>query len=331
MKSFKIGIDSGSLEPLGLSPFEILDWAIMNEAEGVQFSGPETDPERGFDRSFLKELAEYAVENRLYLEWGGAGHVPAGTAPGTIPDLLAINRKAAETARTLGLSAVLSRSGGPARWDPGAPPPGELVGLIASTLNEQKSMLKDIGVVLAIEPGPGLSTFDLLRILERTGTAPGEYFGVCFDTLGPLAMLEDPAAAAGRLWPWIAATRIRDGGIVLSGDGFSSFPAETGTGVLDFGAIFTELSKLERKINLSLLDHDGDIVVPVFAPAVMDHFPDLGVTELMAVLRLAMKSQELLDRGKLAILDSTRWAEHGERRIKHGLRTLRRIVGDGGR
>ena len=38
MRKFKVGIDSYSLKPLDLDPFELLDWATINEAEGVQFS-----------------------------------------------------------------------------------------------------------------------------------------------------------------------------------------------------------------------------------------------------------------------------------------------------
>ena len=32
------GVDSYGLKPLGLSPFELLEWALINDAEGVQFS-----------------------------------------------------------------------------------------------------------------------------------------------------------------------------------------------------------------------------------------------------------------------------------------------------
>ena len=330
MKPFKIGINSESLQPLGLSPFETLDWAIMNEADGVQFAEPGPGAGRDFERSFLKELAEYAEENHLFLEWGGGAHFPLDPA-GNPRDLLAVNRKAAEAACALGLSAVLSRSDGPARWSPKALPPGDLIRLTGANLKNQKAMLKDLGIILAIEPHHELSTFDLVRIFEMSGTGPGECFGICLDTLSPLTMLEDPVAAVERVLPWIVATRIKDGAIVLASEGFASFAAEAGTGVVDFPGIFAKLSTLERKINLSLEDHGGDLMVPVFDPAVLSGFPDLSVVELMAVLRLAMKSQELLDEGKLTVLESIRWAEHGERRIKRGLRSLRRIVEEGSR
>ena len=331
MKPFKIGISGEGLRPLGLSPFETLDWAIMNDADGVQFSGPGPDPDRDIDRSFLKELAEYAEENHLYLEWGGAEHFPFDPAGGGPRDLAAVNRKAAETARALGLSMVLSRSNGPARWSPKALPPGDLVGLIAANLKDEIPVLRDLGIVLALEPGHDLSTFDLLRVFELTETGPGERFGVSFDTLAPLTLLEDPVAAVTRLLPWIVAARVRDGGLALSGDGVTSFAAEAGTGVVDLSTIFAKLSILDRKVHLSLEDHGGDTLVPVFDPAVMTGYPDLASSELLAVLRLATRTQELLDEGKLAILEPRGWAEHGERRIKRGLRALRRIVEEGGR
>jgi sugar phosphate isomerase/epimerase len=331
MKAFKIGISGESLRPLSLSPFETLDWAIMNEADGVQFGGPDPGPAGEFDHSFLKELAEYADENHLYLEWGGGLHFPRDPSSGASLDLLAVNRKAAETARVLGLDTVLSRSDGPARWTAGALPPGDLARLTAENLKGLRPMLEDLGIVLAVEPSCDLSTFDLLRIFEMTETAPGRCFGVCFDPLVSLAGLEDPVAAARRILPWIMATRIRDGGTLLTGEGFTTFAAEAGTGVIDFPEIFAGLSSIDRRINLSLADHGGDILVPVFDPSIVSKFPDLGAAELMAILRLSLRSQELLDEGHLALREPGRPEDQGERRIKRGLRALRRIVEEGGR
>lgn len=56
MKKLKVGVDSYSLKPLNLSPFELLDWAVMNGAEGVQFSEVNLPPSQALDKTFLLEL-----------------------------------------------------------------------------------------------------------------------------------------------------------------------------------------------------------------------------------------------------------------------------------
>ena len=82
MKKLKVGIDSYSLKPLDLSPFELLEWAATNEADGVQFSEVNVPPGQTLDKTFLQEIRSYAEENRLYVEWGGGEHIPLDLATG---------------------------------------------------------------------------------------------------------------------------------------------------------------------------------------------------------------------------------------------------------
>lgn len=324
MKPFRIGIDERTLGPLGLSPFETLDWAIMNDADGVQFSagaGPAPD------RSFLRELAQYAEENRLYLEWGGAEYDPIDPATGRPGDFAAINRAAAEQAHALGVDTVRAAASGPKRWEKNSVAAGERLRLAARGLREQGPMLRDLGIRLALETQSVFTTHDLLRLFEMCGVRPGEFLGVCLDTMNVLTMLEDPAEAAGRVLPWVVTTHIKDGAVLLADDGFVAFAAEAGAGVVDLETILGKLGTLDRRVNLSLEDHAGGVPVPAFAPGFPAAFPDLAATELLALLKLAMRGQRLLDEGGLSILDPDRWPEQCERRIKRGLRALRRLAG----
>lgn len=324
MRPFKVGIDGRVLGPLGLSPFETLDWAIMNEADGVQFSaGAGPSP----DRSFLRELAQYANENRLYLEWGGAEYVPWDPVTGRPRDISSVNRDAAEQARALGVDAVRAAPSGPKRWVKGLETAEERLRLSARALREQGPMLRDLGVTLALETGPVFTTFDLLRLFEMCGVRPGEHLGICLDTMNVLTLLEDPVEAAGRVLPWVLTTHIKDGAILLAEDGFIAFAAEAGTGIVDLETIIGRLGSLDRGINLSLEDHAGGVPVPAFTPGFPAALPDLAATELLSILKLTMKGQRLLDEGGLSILEPERWADHCERRVKRGLRALRRIAG----
>jgi len=331
MKPFKIGIVSASLKPLGLSPFEVLDWAIINEIDGVQFSGTDPDQAKSLDRPLLSELSAYAGENRLFLEWGGGEHVPLDPATGKAMDIFAVNKKAADQARALGAATVRSSSRGVTRWNAKSLPTEEILRLTAKSLKEQKKMLADLGVILAVENHFEFTTFELLRLFDMCGVEPGECFGVCLDTMNLLTMLEDPVAATERILPWIVTTHVKDGALLITDDGFVTFPTEAGTGIVNLAAIFERLSTLKIPVNLCLEDHGGDFQVPIFDPSFLARFPDLTALELAALVKLSQKSQDLLDEGRIAVLDRERWPEQCERRMKRGLRAVRRIVEEGRR
>jgi sugar phosphate isomerase/epimerase len=323
MKKFKVGIDSYSLKPLGLSPFEALDWALMNDADGIQFSEA---PEQAEDRMFLDELSRYAAQNNLYLEWGGGEHVPLDLATGKAKDISAVNKKAAAQASRLGIRTVRSCSGGLMRWKEDSIPTETLLREMAKSLRAQKPMLKDLGLVLAIETHFEFTTFELLKLFDMCEAQPGEYLGICLDTMNLLTMLEDPAAATRRVLPWIVTTHIKDGAILLRADGLVSFVAEAGKGIVDFKKIFEELSSLGRDIHLSIEDHGGDFLIPIFDPIFITKFPDLTVRELTSLLKLASRTHELVNRKELSILDRSRWPELCEARVKRDIRHIRKVL-----
>jgi hypothetical protein len=139
-------------------------------------------------------------------------------------------------------------------------------------------------------------------------------------------MLEDPESASRRLLPWVVTTHVKDGGLLLTENGLVAFTAEAGAGVVDLPAILDKLSTLPRKINLSLEDHGGDFLIPVYDPDFLARFPDLTVAELARLLSLAARTRALEDGGRLGPLDRARWPEACERRVKRGLRAVRRLV-----
>lgn len=320
---FKVGIDSYSLGPLNLSPFELLDWALINEAQGVQFS--ETPVEAG-DPGFLRELAEYARRNGLYLEWGGGQHVPFDLSTGAPKDIAAGNRRAAEQAALVGARTVRSCSGGLMRWRDDLPSTETLLREAAKSLSGQKSLFLDRGVVLALETHFEFTTHELLRLFDMAGVGPGEWLGICLDTMNLLTMLEDPLAATRRVLPWVVTTHVKDGGIVLADEGFRTFTAEAGTGIVDFAGILEALAGLSGGIALTVEDHGGDFSIPVFDPLFLAKFPDLTVRELASLLRLARRTSALMAEGRLAVLDRVRWPHLCEERVKRDLAAVKRLA-----
>ncbi len=328
MTPFKAGIDSYALKPLGLSAFELIDWAVMNGAEGVQFSEAPLPPGQAVDAAFLDELRAYAGENSVFIEWGGGEHIPLDLATGRSKDIAAGNRRAAEQARRLGVDTIRSCSGGLMRWQAGGPTTEEFLALMATSLAAQKPFLRDLGVILALETHFEFTTFELLRLFERCGAEPGEWLGICLDTMNLLTMLEDPVSATERVLPWVVTTHIKDGGLKLDRNGFVSFPAEIGEGVVDFPAVFRLLARSTRRLNLCLEDHGGDFRIPIFDSAFVARFPDLSAAELVRLLGLAVKTRDKSEGGRLAVLDRARWPELCEKRVKRGLAALRRLAAE---
>jgi sugar phosphate isomerase/epimerase len=329
VKRFRVGIDAYSLKPLGLSPFELLEWAIINRADGVQFSETNLPPSPTPDRALLEDLKSYASENGLYIEWGGGEHIPLDLATGRKKDIATINKKAAAEARLLGVDTVRSCSGGLMRWDKDSRPTEELLRVTAAALREQRAMLRDAGVVLAVETHFEFTSFELIRLFETAGAEPGGELGICLDTMNLLTMLEDPANATERLLPWVVTTHIKDGGLLLAPGGLVSFTAEAATGVVDFETILERLSTLPRTVHLSIEDHGGDFLIPVSDPEFLARFPDLTVVELAQLLGLASRSQSLKNERKLGPVPRERWPEICEQRVRRDLRAVRRIVEQG--
>jgi sugar phosphate isomerase/epimerase len=327
MRKLKVGIDSYSLKPLDLTPFEVLEWAVLNGADGVQFSEINVPPGTALDRILLQELRAYAGENQLYLEWGGGQHIPLDLDTGRPKDIFASNRKAAGQAFELGSATLRSCSGGLMRWKKESPATEELLELTAAALKDQKPMLRDAGVILAIETHFEFTSFELLRLFEMCGAAPGEYLGICLDTMNLLTLLEDPLTAAHRLQPWVVTTHIKDGGLLLTADGFVSFTAEAGKGVVDLAGIVESLAAAHPNITLTVEDHGGDFLIPVNDPEFLARFPDLTVPELVRLQRLALRTRALMDAGKLAVLARDRWPSVCEPRVKRDIRAVRDIVG----
>jgi sugar phosphate isomerase/epimerase len=326
MKKMSVGIDNYCLHPLDLTPLEVLEWAEANGAKGVQFSGLNPEAAKKVDKAYLKELASYASDKDLYLEWGGAQHIPFDLTTWEKIDIAEINQKVAEQAAFLGTSIVRSCSGGLMRWDSQSPMTETLLEEMAKNLRAQRQMLMDHNVVLAIETHFEFTTHELLRLFDRCDTVPGEYLGICLDAMNLLTMLEDPVSAVQRILPWIVSTHIKDGAILLNKEGLTTFPTEIGRGVIDLRKICDYLKLAKRNIKLTIEDHGGQFSLPVFDPLFLQKFPDLTTGEFARILRLALQTEEMMKGGDLAITTREEWPQLCETRVKRDIQILKQLL-----
>jgi len=315
----RVGLDNYGLFPLELSPLATLEWAVAHGADGVSFSGLSPEWHARMDATALAELRACAAAHDLYLEWGGAQHIPRDMTSWAHKDLFDLNRRAAHEASVLGAATVRSCSGGLMRWDDASPATEVLLRETAEALRAQASMLRDHGVVLAIETHFEFTSFELLRLFEMCDAQPGDWLGVCLDTMNLMTMIEHPAWATERLLPWVVSTHMKDGGVLMDRDGLSTFPVPIGAGTIDLEDIIQRLDTLPQPVHLSVEDHGGSFLLPIHDEAFLLRFPDLTGAELAALVNL---SEVAAGRPACRPVERKDWPAICESRIAHDIEAL---------
>lgn len=319
----RVGLDQYGLFPLNLDAVDTLTWAAAHGAEGVAFSGFAPEVQGAFTPDTLSAIADAAQRHGLYLEWGGAQHIPRDTGSWARRDLMANNRMVAMQAHQLSCRIIRSCSGGLMRWRDESPATEVLLRETAAALREQRAMLCDHGVVLAIETHFEFTSFELVRLFEMCDAAPGEWLGICLDTMNLLTMLEEPVAATRRLLPWIVSTHIKDGGVAIDETGLVTFPAPIGSGVIDIAAIIRLIGSLDRQVDLSVEDHAGSFQIPIYDPTFLSRFPDLTASELAQLVCLSAATRE---RPECVPLPRPSWGSVCEERLAADVAALRAMA-----
>lgn len=323
MDRLKAGCDSYCLYPLNLLPHDLLKWAYANGAEGVAFSGFSDEIRENFTTTYLHDVRQMGDDLGLYIEWGGGQHVPMDLNTFAKKEIFLSNRKAVGEAYTIGAKIIRSCSGGLMRWKHDAPDTEILLKEAATELKRQAQIFRDNGVILAIETHFEFTTFELLRLFEMCDTGPGDWLGICLDTMNLLTMLEEPLAATERVLPWIVSTHIKDGGILAGDDGITTFPTPFGKGIINFESIIKLLQQPDREINLSVENHGGSFFLPVNEKWFISRFPDLPVNEYNDLLDLAESTSGKIETGDLSITERADWPAICEIRTKDDIRNLK--------
>jgi sugar phosphate isomerase/epimerase len=241
-------------------------------------------------------------------------------------DIFEVNRKAAREAAVLGTNIIRSCSGGLMRWSPDSPSTETLLEAMADSLRSQRQMLKDHNVILAIETHFEFTTHELLRLFEQCNAEPGDYLGICLDTMNLLTMLEDPIKATERILPWVVSTHIKDGAILLASEGLMTFSVEMGKGIVNLREIVTRIASLPHEVHLTIEDHGGSFSLPIHDPLFLSKFPDLTLQEFVSLIQMAYQAAEAVRAEGLAITEREKWPEICESRLKQDILSLRKLL-----
>jgi len=323
----KTGIDSHSLYALNLRPHEVLQWAHRNGAEGVHFSIlPDTQRDE-LSVAYLHDLGQMARDMGLYIEWGGGKHIPFNIGDWSAEDLMPVNMKVAGEALAIGTNIIRSCSDGMMRANPLNPATATLLKATVSELTRMIPMLRDNGVVLAIETNFEFTTHELLKIFRMCEVEPGDCLGICLDTMNLLTMLENPVQASERIMPWVVCTHIKDGGLVFDKNGMTAFPSSLGSGIIDLEKIAAMIDEQKPEVNLSVSSHGGSYLLPIHEPWYIDQFPNLTISEYNNLMLLEDIAELRMEEGILSITSAEEWASVCEARVAGDLRLLKQISG----
>jgi 3-oxoisoapionate decarboxylase len=322
----KIGIDSNCLGPLNLKPHQILQWASDNGAEGVHFSAFSDQQREELSIKYLHELGKLARDLNLYIEWGCGNHIPFNVLNWTPRDLLPVNMRAAGEAIAVGTRILRSCSDEMVRAKLSNPTTRKLMKATVAELRRMIPMLRDNGIVLAIETNFEFTTFELLKIFDKCGVEPGDCLGICLDTRNLLTTLEDPILATARIAPWVVATHINDGGLVFSKEGLATFPSSLGSGVINLRRIVATLKMQKQDINFSIRSHGESFLLPIHEPWYISQFKDLTIEEYNNLMLLETCAEEKLEARELVFTSDDDWTAICEARTRSDLTKLKEIV-----
>lgn len=325
MKRLCAGIDNYCLSAKNMMPVEMLKWAYENGAEGVAFSGFDNDARELFTSSYLRDTKKLADDLGLYIEWGNGQHVPMDLVKFSPKEIYISNRRAVGEAYGLGVNIIRSCSGGLMRWEKDSPETEVLLKETAHELKKEASIFRDNGVVLAIETHFEFTTFELLRLFEMCEVEPGDYLGICLDTMNLLTMIEDPVSATGRILPWVVSSHIKDGGIIKENEDLVTFPVALGAGIIDFDKIISILASSGRQINLSVEDHGGSFRIPLGESWFLERFPDLKPDEFSRINELSELTSQKMRSSGLSITERNDWKFLCMERTREDIRNLKKI------
>ncbi|MFI0480089.1 sugar phosphate isomerase/epimerase family protein [Actinomadura sp. 9N215] len=169
---------------------------------------------------------------------------------------------------------------------------------------------REHGVHLNLETHEEITSFELVRLIERVGP---DVLGITYDTTNLLQRGEDPLASARRVAPHVRQTHVKDCLLGVGADGLRYQLRPVGAGTLDLAAILRALRDAGARPNLSLETltsaaesgggADGlhpylrPLTIELYDPAWHAVHPDLSAAELAAVVRLAAEGDRRVAEG----------------------------------
>lgn len=321
----KVGVDTFTLHPLNLNPFEQLDLIHSLGLEGAQFGGLRSLSPT-LDAGELKAVRQKADALGLYSQVS----LSATCNPFLLEGDLDTHRKGViheiELAAGCGWHELHSSLGGGDERYLHPEPWGRHLEASATHLRALGPALRQHGSRINLETHGDTTTFELVRLVEETGP---DIAGICLDTANLLCHCEEPFAAVRRAAPYTHLTHIKDGVVHFTDRGYRRQTLPPGRGILDWSALLPALAVYSPNLPLSIEDHKWLFTFHCFDKRWLSLHPDLTLEEFALFMKLAWTCQQRFDSGALADPDEYEkipFASEVRERLASGGAFLKRMV-----
>lgn len=290
----RIGVDTFTLHPLKLNPFEQLDFIKSTGLEGAQFGGLRS-LSATLDAGELKTVKGRAAELGLYSEVSLSvtcnPHLVTCSQEEHLKQIVEEIRLAAECGWH---ELHSSLGGGDERYMHTVPWTKQLADS-AEFLRKLSPVLRQHGSRIDLETHGDSTTFELIRLIEDVGP---DCVGICLDTANVMCHCEDPVAAARRAAPYTHLTHTKDAVAFFSERGFVRQTVPPGRGAIDWEKVLPILAAYSPNLPISIEDHKWLFYFHCFEPKWLELHPDLTREEFAAFMKLVWKCQQRLIDGE---------------------------------
>jgi sugar phosphate isomerase/epimerase len=161
-----------------------------------------------------------------------------------------------------------------------------------------RPVLANHGLRLALKTHEEISTFDVVRLIERCGE---DLITVAFDPVNVLVNLEDATAAAHRVAPYTRHVYVDDAVFALSGHRVDRLLCPIGDGLVDWPTVVELVPPAQARYWVEL--HRGQFQIRPFDSEWMTNHPDITVAEYATTVQAMLPSQP--DQQTLRVLQAS--------------------------
>lgn len=165
---------------------------------------------------------------------------------------------------------------------------------------------RDLGVRLNIETHEEITTFEILRLIDRVGE---DVLGVCLDPANLMVRGELVPDAVHRVAPFTHMTQLRDALLTPTNSGISRFLMPIGEGVIDWGELLSEVLAASPDLDL-VIEGVGatraEMPLRPDDPAWRAAHPDLTDEDVRALRAIARQHPARTVRGEVPSIEELR-------------------------
>ncbi|MEU6658848.1 sugar phosphate isomerase/epimerase family protein [Streptomyces sp. NPDC046821] len=313
----RIGIDGRKIpEARERGPLGTLDHARSLGLDGVFFRTV-LDMTPTLDQGLLADVRAHADDIGLYLE-AGLGKVNPYASPETPEtrrigdgDIVLGFRRMMEACAAIGCRELwvgtanykdvytgrlaFDRFRTDVEWT-------EQLAATTRFLEQLAPIARDLGIHLNLETHEEITSFELVRIIEKVGA---DVLGIVFDTGNVLHRVEHPVWAARRVAPYVRQTHIKDAALIHGDGGVCYQMRPCGTGVVPFDELLKVIAEANPTVNLTIENDEARepgvdpliMLIELYGPEFLRGHPDLTTEEFAAYHELLRSYEERVRSG----------------------------------